>query len=98
MAISYVNTQELDNVGSELVSLAQELEKKFTSLYNRLSSVPNVTKEWVGDKAVFYFNRVKEDKQSYMNFAQKIKDVGFMIKNNAAQIQNTINNNYKKES
>ena len=53
MAISYVNTNELDTIGAEIISLAGELETELYSLYNRLGNVPMTTKEWVGDKAEF---------------------------------------------
>ena len=98
MAISYVNTNELDTIGAEIISLAGELETELYSLYNRLGNVPMTTKEWVGDKAEFYFRRICEDKQKYLDFVSKIKEVGDMIRSNSMFIQSTIKDNMNNEA
>lgn len=98
MAISYVNTNELDTIGAEIVSLAGDLETEIFSLYNRLGNVPTTTREWVGDKAEFYFRRICEDKQKYMDFVAKIKEVGNMVRNNSLLIKTTITDNMNNEA
>ncbi len=98
MAISYANTNELGTIGAEIVSLAGDLETELFSLYNRLSNVPYTTREWVGDKAEFYFRRICEDKQKYMDFVTKIKEIGNMIRDNGMYIQATITDNMNNEA
>ncbi len=98
MAIAYVNTNELDTIGAEIISLAGDLETEMFSLYNRLGNVPTTTREWVGDKAEFYFRRVCEDKQKYLDFVTKIKEIGDMIRSNSMFIQSAIKDNINNEA
>ena len=98
MAISYVNTNELDTIGAEIISLTGELETEISSLYNRLGNVPMTTREWVGEKAEFYFRKIGEDKQKYLDFVSKIKEVGYMLRDNSMFIQSTIKDNISNEA
>ena len=98
MAISYINTTEVNNISKELISLANELNTEFNNLFTRFSEVPTVTKEWVGKQSVFYFKRVASDKKQYINFSNKLRDIGYKLSTDLYEIQTCINKNNKEES
>ena len=98
MAISYANTTEIQNIANDLISLADELNLEINNLFTRFSDVPTVTKEWVGDKSVFYFNFIASDKKQYNDFAAKLKDIGYKLSMNSYEIQNCIKKNIDIES
>ena len=66
--ISYIDTAKVENIANDLSTLADELESEFDSLFKRLSGVPDITREWVGDQAKFYFNSTQNDKTHYTDF------------------------------
>lgn len=98
MNISYVNTNEVESISKELISLANDFNNEINNLFNRFSEVPTVTQEWVGDKAQFYFKKVANDKQQYNNFASKLKDIGYKLSTDMYEIKTCINKNYNEES
>lgn len=98
MAISYINTTEIDNIGKEITSLANEFNNEIINLFNRFSNVPTVSKEWVGTQSMFYFTKVANDKKKYTEFANKLRDIGYKLSNEVYEVQNCIKNNIEEES
>ena len=97
MAISYMNTDEVQNIVKDINYLTDELNREFNSLFLRFSEVPTVTKEWIGGQSEFYFNAVAKDKKKYLNFVKALKSVSKNLNNAVENMQDTINKNIKQE-
>lgn len=95
MAISYINTTEVESISKEIISLSNELTIEFNNLFNRLSGVPDITKEWVGKQAMFYFNKVALEKKDYINFVNSLREIGIKLSKDVCQVQTCINTNNK---
>lgn len=98
MAISYVNTTEVESIAKDLISLSNEFNTEINNLFSRFSEVPSVTKEWVGNKAIFYFGKVSLDKRQYNNFATKLRDIGYKLSTDVYEIQTVMNKNNNEEA
>lgn len=98
MAISYVNTTEVENISKDLISLANEFTSEINSLFNRFSEVPMITGEWVGNQSRFYFNRISSDKIQYIDFANKIREIGYKLNADMNEIEYCINRTNNNES
>ena len=62
MAITYVNTTEIESIASDLISLSNEYIDEINKLFVRLSEVPSETKEWTGTQANKYYNVISRGK------------------------------------
>lgn len=91
--ISYVNTDELEDIAIELSSATNDLDAEFNALFTRLNNVPTVTKEWVGGQANHYFSRVALDRQQYTNFIDSVRGLGQELSTEASSIQARIKEN-----
>lgn len=98
MNISYINTTELEEIARQLIEYAGDFESEINSLFTRLGDVPNVTKEWVGNKSESYFNRIGDDKQKYITFANNLRKIGYEINKVVSDTQNCMSRNDKEES
>ena len=91
MAISYINTIEVENVSKELNSLVNELETEINNLFTRLFEVPTVTGEWVGEKSQFYFNAVANEKKQYNDFVSSLRNIVYKLNVDVYEIQSCMN-------
>ena len=98
MAISYINTSEVEDISKEIISLSNDLNDEFVNLFTRLSEVPTISKEWVGEQAEFYFKRVSFDKKNYIDFVNCLRNIGYILSKNVYYVQNCINENINEES
>lgn len=90
MSISYINTNEVQNIADEVVKLSTDLETEFNNLFRRLSNVPDVTKEWVGNQSEYYFSSISRDKDLFINFSNKIKNVGNELNKDVEKVNSSI--------
>ena len=97
MAISYVNTTEVENITKEMTSLTNELETTFNDLFQRLTNVPRGTGEWIGGQADFYFDKVATDKQQYVNFINDLRKFTQMIDADMTDIRTCMKKNNNDE-
>lgn len=79
MNFTYANTKFMEDVGNEIVNLANEYNILITKLFKRLTSIPFETQEWTGNKALKYSDVVSLDKQQYLDFCDLLKDFGNTI-------------------
>lgn len=98
MAISYIKTEEVENITKELLSLISEVSEEFNYLYSKFSRVPRVTKEWVGNQSDYYFKRVESDKKQYTVFVNQLKNIPIKINRDVYEFKMCTNNNLKEES
>lgn len=78
--ISYAKTEDIKEISENLERLAQELEDNFTTLFARLSKVPEETKEWVGGQAKKYFETISKDETEYKKVSTRIKEFSNELK------------------
>ena len=98
MAISYMNTDEVENISKEIISLANEMDSEIINLFTRFSEVPSVTKEWVGSQSEVYFDKIALDKKQYIDFANTLKDIGYKLSSDAYELKVCMNKNINTES
>ena len=72
MAITYVDTDELSSLVTDINALVQEYNREINRLFTKFSNVPTVTKEWVGDSAEYYFSNIMLDKSDFLNFGNQL--------------------------
>lgn len=70
--ITYINTTDLQDALREAKTLEAVLREEINKLYDRLAKVPDETKEWVGEKAKYYFNTVQQDKKQLESFCDML--------------------------
>lgn len=97
MNITYINTTELEEIAKQLIEYAGDFESEINSLFTRFSDVPYITKEWVGNKSEFYFNRIGNDKQKYITFANNLRQIGYEINKVVSDTQNCMARNDNEE-
>lgn len=91
--ITYIDTNEVDAISRELATLTKDLDAEFNYLFKRFANVPNVTKEWVGNQANYYFSRVDSDKQAYTTFTNELKNISRELGTVASSTQLRIKSN-----
>lgn len=97
MGLSYYNANEVEDIAKDIKTYANDFISEINNLYKRLSEVPNVTKEWVGNKANFYFDTISNDKSVYIDFGNKLYKIGETLSNDIEDIQNTMKENKDNE-
>lgn len=97
MAISYINTTEVERTAKEINSLASEFQSEINNLYKRLSEVPTITKEWTGRKSEFYFDKIGKDKIKYTEIANTISELGLLLSSSIYEINSCISKNVSYE-
>ena len=98
MAISYINTGEVEEVANNIISLAMDFNTEINNLFSRLSDVPSITREWVGTQSKFYFKKIASDKKQYNDFADNLRHIGYKLSKDIYEIQTCMNNNYREEA
>lgn len=94
MSVTYVDTSKIEEIGNEIINLSTEYQVEVNRLFKRLSEVPSVTREWVGQQANKYFDIISLDKSDYIEFGNQIKKLG----SEAINIANSFDNQIKKNS
>lgn len=97
MAISYIETSEVESISKEILSLTTELNSEINNLFTRFAEVPTITKEWVGTQSNYFFNKTETEKKQYIDFIDKLKDIGYKLSKDVIEIQTCINNNIANE-
>ncbi len=91
MALTYANTQEIEEIAKDLINLSNDYIAEINKLFTRLSEVPSTTKEWQGTQSIKYHNIIARDKTSFMNVGNQLKYIGEKLKNDALEISGCIN-------
>ncbi len=81
--ISYIDTEKVDAIATDITRRTARLEKLFDSLFKRLSNVPNGSKEWFGNQSEAYFGRICQDKKQYLKLVNDLKEISKELKNEA---------------
>lgn len=91
MGITYANTEEIESIANELISLSNEYNSEINSLFNRMIAVPTDTKEWTGTQAKKYSSIIAGDKAQFLEVGKQLKYIGDKIKSDASEINSCIN-------
>jgi hypothetical protein len=79
--ITYIDTEEVRAILSQARLLEKDLREYINNLYLRLSNVPNDSKEWVGQKANYYFEHIAQDKIPLDSFCDSLEKLNYQIEN-----------------
>ena len=90
MAITYVNTIEVEEIAKELISISNEYVTEINNLFSRLAEVPHETKEWTGTQSKKFHNIVSRDKKSFLEVGKQLKYIGEKISNDASEISGAV--------
>jgi hypothetical protein len=91
MDFEYADTDKIDDIARDIVSLANDYDLEITKLFKRFSNVPYETKEWVGDSSIFYFKTIALDKSEYIKFGELIRGFAHTLTNSSEEIKRTMN-------
>lgn len=95
--ISYIDTNEVENIAKELSTLANDLEAEFNSLFDRFANVPTSTKEWTGTQAKYYFSKVAEEKPQYSQLVEQVRRISRELATEAADAQSSVSANNNRD-
>ena len=84
------NTDEMRRIATELNTLANSYLEAINKMYQRISEMPTVTKEWTGNQAQRYASIVSNDKSSMTEIGTKIKQFAKIINDDANQIDTQV--------
>lgn len=98
MAISYANTTEIEDIAKDINKIVSEINSEFDDLFNRLADVPYGTREWVGNKATYYFNKISSDRTIYKNFTNNLNEIGMHLLKSVGEMQGCITKNTNREA
>ena len=86
MKFTYADTKNIEEVGKDIIELANKYNLEITKLFKRLTGLPFETYEWTGNKAEDYSAIVGLDKQQYLDFFDLLKSFGTSLIESASNI------------
>ncbi len=93
MAFTNADTVEMEEIAKELVKLSNNYIDEINKLFERLSEVPEITKEWQGDQSKKYHNIIARDKNPLVDVGNHLKYIGEKISKDAREIAADIKKN-----
>ena len=57
-----VDTEKLRQCGNDLIRLSQDLSQLSTGLYDRISNMPMITQEWIGNSSFDFASKAMTEK------------------------------------
>lgn len=97
MAITYIDTNKIEEIGNDIIALATEYQVEINKLFKRLNEVPTVTREWVGQSANKYFNLIALDKNDFLTVGNQLRNFGKQVTNVAESFNRQIKTNADEE-
>lgn len=97
MEIEYIDTQSVEEVATQISSLNNEYIALINKLFDRLSDVPDNTREWVGNQSENYLKLILLEKEDFFIISDDIKKYATFLKDFATDCEETINNNLTLE-
>lgn len=85
-----INTDKLKNDANELMELSNTLNNNISNYFDRLSAMPEKTKEWVGNSSVAFANRMNIEKISYIEIKEYVVKYSKFMSNLAVNIDKAI--------
>lgn len=75
--MAYIDTdlQLVEETGRKIVDEIVEAQKLINEFYERITELP-LTGEMHGNNAELYCKHIRSDKKTYINFTDKMKEVG----------------------
>lgn len=95
--ITRIDTDEVERISRDLTAAINDLEAEVNTLYTRFSNVPDVTKEWIGGQADFYFSRVALDRRQYLILIDRLRNIAQELNTEASSARTYIKANNTKD-
>ena len=95
--ITKFDTNKVEEIKTDLNNLADEYTALITKFFKRMEDVPIITREWVGNKAEYYFGVVSREKDNYINYGILLKNIATKLGNDVDQISSQITKVVKRE-
>ena len=73
--ITYMDTLRVEEIKNELSNLSNEYNEIITELFQKLTQVPFDTKEWVGNRANYYFSTILPDKSKFLEYGNNLRNI-----------------------
>ncbi len=97
MAVTYIDTKRAKDISKNIVDYANEYNVLINKLFKRLTEVPYITREWVGQTSEKYFKYVALEKSDFLDFGDQLKSYGVKISKDVDLIEDRILKNNKEE-
>lgn len=95
--ITKIDTREIEQIAKDLKQLADDYNSLITSFFKRMNEVTTITKEWVGNQANFYFDKVFQDKMMYIEYGNMLRNIPTKLDNDLISISTHITKSTKRE-
>lgn len=96
--ITYADTEKIKEIAKDIDTLANEYLTEINNMFKRFANVPRGTKEWVGQSADYYYEKISYDKIDFVTFGENIKTYSKKLANDAESISTTVKNNVSNEA
>lgn len=91
--ITYIDTEQLIQLAREIDEISSNYSTELNKIYTRLCDVPTISKEWVGQKAEYYFKDAQEEKAQCDRFIQALSNITNEMRLIASESEQTIESN-----
>jgi len=91
MAEIKVDTTKMRESGQDIMKIALELESELNNLFNRISNMPTLTREWTGEAAELFARCSQAEKVQYMQLKDTLYSYGNYLNYCAELFENDIN-------
>ena len=97
MAVTYFDTDKTKEISKKIINYANQYEVIINKLFKRMTEVPYVTGEWIGDSAKKYAKAIALDKDEFINFGKMLKSYGTKISKDSDAMKDKIDATNKQE-
>ena len=87
MAEVNVDTVKLKECGKDIMTLTTELNEVLFSLYDRIGKMPTTTREWTGNAAIEFVNKLNIEKKYYLALKNNIYKYGKILYEGASSLE-----------
>lgn len=91
--VTYIDTDQLSQLAREIDEILSNYSTELNKIYTRLCDVPNITKEWVGQKSEYYFQDAQIEKEQCERFTQSLAKLSDELHLIARESEQTIESN-----
>lgn len=90
MSLIKANTNNLDDISKEIMTLSNKYDELITMFYQRVNGIKTKTFEWAGSDADNFINLVNKDKIVYEIIGKTLKQYSLELDSISNEINNLI--------